>query len=363
MSWRDRLVDRVQTSSLGSHLIRAAQRYFNRLGNQLAGSIAFISMMALVPVLMFAFSAVGLTFTVLRPDLLGVIQMLIVDNLHAGPVQDQLLELMSEYLYNWRNLGLIAMVTALFIGSGWVANLKGVLRGMMRPDFDMVKRQHNPLFEPIINVVILLALMLLISITFVAAIAGTQLASQIVELLQLADLTISQAFARGVSFSLSLAGATLLFWLIFRYLPEEPAPRPAVWRGSIGAAIILVAMQAGTTLLTSFFVRGSAFQVFGPTILAMVFINIFGRLILFVAAWIATWNQPAIPRRYSLADEILRERENTLAAAQHWEAAEAERARQVAAVNPAHPSDDTLGQPVRIGTGATQVHRTGRPPH
>ena len=87
--------------------------------------------------------------------------MLIVDNLHAGPVQDQLLELMSEYLYNWRNLGLIAMVTALFIGSGWVANLNGVLRGMMRPDFDMVKRQHNPLFEPIINVVILLALMLL----------------------------------------------------------------------------------------------------------------------------------------------------------------------------------------------------------
>ena len=130
MSWRDRLVDRVQTSSLGSHLIRAAQRYFNRLGNQLAGSIAFISMMALVPVLMFAFSAVGLTFTVLRPDLLGVVQMLIVDNLHAGPVQDQLLELMSEYLYNWRNLGLIAMVTALFIGSGWVANLKGVLRGV-----------------------------------------------------------------------------------------------------------------------------------------------------------------------------------------------------------------------------------------
>ena len=78
-------MDRVQTSSLGSHLIRAAQRYFNRLGNQLAGSIAFISMMALVPVLMFAFSAVGLTFTVLRPDLLGVVQMLIVDNLHAGP--------------------------------------------------------------------------------------------------------------------------------------------------------------------------------------------------------------------------------------------------------------------------------------
>ncbi|NLH71128.1 MAG: hypothetical protein GX454_13300 [Brooklawnia sp.] len=362
MSWSDGLVDWVQTTRVGSHLIRAAQRYFNRLGNQLAGSIAFISMMALVPVLMFVFSAVGLLFTVIRPDLLGVIQIMIVDNLNAGPLQDDLLALMSRYLYNWRNLGLLALATALFIGSGWVANLKGVLRGMMRPDFDLVQRRHNPLLEPIINVVILLALMLLIAVTSAATVIGTQLADQIVELLQLADLTISHAFVRLVSFALSLAGATLLFWLIFRYLPEEPSPRQAVRGGSIGAAVILVAMQTGTTLLTSFFVRGSAFQVFGPTILAMVFINIFGRLILFVAAWIATWNQPAIPRRYSLADEILRERENTLTAAQHWEAAEADRASRAAAKKVARPDDESTGRPVRIGTGATQAHRSGRAP-
>lgn len=356
MAWR--LGEWMAASPAGSHLARAYQRYFNRLGNQLAGSIAYFSMLAIVPVLMFAFSAVGLTLTVLRPDLLGDVQIFIVENLSAGPLQDQVLILLSAYLYNWRSVGLVALGFALFIGSSWVANLKGAIRGMGRPDFDMVQRRHSVLLEPLVNILLLLILMVLIAISFTATVIGTQLAGTVVAWLHLGNVTISQALVRGASFSLSLIGAVLLFWLIFRFLPEERSPHRAIVRGSIGAGISFVGLQAATSWLTSLLALGRATQLFGPVIIAMIFINIFAQLILFFTAWIATWNQPAVPRRYSRADLILRERDSTVAVDHHWEAAEADLARRRRPgrrIVTAEPTNDMTGPVVRIRSGASPV--------
>lgn len=350
---------RMSVSPAGSHMVRAYLRYFSRLGNQLAGSIAFMSMLALVPVLMFGFSAVGWTLTVLRPDLLGEVQVFIVANVQAGPLQDQVLGLLDQYLYNWRNVGLVALGVALFIGSNWVANLKGALRGMGRPDFDMAQRKHSVLFEPLINVLLLLALMLLTAVTFTATVAGTQLAGAIVGWMRLGNVFISQGLLRGASLTLSFAGATLLFWLIFRFLPEERSPLNAIIRGSIGAAICFIGLQAATGWLTGLLSGARSTQVFGPVIVAMIFINIFAQLILFFTAWIATWNQPAVARRYSAADLILRERANTVAVAGHWEAAEEDRERRKRPSKPSdnEPESETTGPAVQVRTGASPVVR------
>ena len=352
--------DRIAASPAGSHLLRAWHRYFNRLGNQLAGSIAFFSMLALVPVLMFAFSAVGFTLTVIRPALMSQVQMFIVENLSAGPLQDQVLILLSEYLYNWRSVGLVALLVALFVGSSWVANLKGAIRGMGRPDFDLTHRRHSALLEPVINVMLLLVFMALIAITFTATVVGTQLAGAIVSWLELGNVIVTQTLVRMSSFSLSLVGATALFWLIFRFLPEERSPHVAIVRGSVGAAVCFVALQAGASWLTGLLSAGRATQLFGPVIVAMIFINIFAQLILFFTAWIATWNQPAIPRRYNRADAILRERSTTVAVERHWEAAEADQVRQARPVRVLARTKhliETTGPAVRIRTGASPVGR------
>ncbi len=171
----------MRNSATGSHLVRATKRYFSRFGNQLAGAIAFFSILALVPVLMFAFSAVGLTLTVIRPELMDEVQIFIVDNLNAGPLQDQVLMLLAEYLYHWRRVGLFALVVALIIGSTWVANLKGAPGGWAGPDFDMVHRRHSVLLEPAFNIVILLVFMALMAVTFTGTVIATQLVGQIVD--------------------------------------------------------------------------------------------------------------------------------------------------------------------------------------
>ena len=59
-----------------AHLLRAVERFNVRGGIQLAAAVTYFSVLALVPILMLAFSALGLTLTVLRPEALGTIENL-----------------------------------------------------------------------------------------------------------------------------------------------------------------------------------------------------------------------------------------------------------------------------------------------
>ena len=53
-----------------AHLLRAVERFTNRLGNQFGAAITYFSVLALVPILLFAFAVLGFVLTVLRPDLI-----------------------------------------------------------------------------------------------------------------------------------------------------------------------------------------------------------------------------------------------------------------------------------------------------
>ena len=62
-----------------AHVLRMNTRYGTRLGNQFAGAITYFSLLSMVPILMFAFSACGFTLTVLRPDVLELVQATIME--------------------------------------------------------------------------------------------------------------------------------------------------------------------------------------------------------------------------------------------------------------------------------------------
>ena len=68
-----------------AHVLRTNTRYVTRLGNQFAGAITYFSLLAMVPILMFAFSACGFTLTVLRPDVLERVQAAIMVQLQGAP--------------------------------------------------------------------------------------------------------------------------------------------------------------------------------------------------------------------------------------------------------------------------------------
>ena len=93
----------------------------------------------------------------------------------------------------------------------------------------------------------------------------------------------------------SIGAGWVLFMYLFTVLPEEREPWPVVRRGALMGAIGLGVLQYSTGLLFNLFANNKAASIFGPVIVLMLFFNIFAQLILFVAAWIATATQEAVP--------------------------------------------------------------------
>ena len=62
------LLDKLKAKPWVAHLIRAAERFTNRLGSQFAAAVTYFSVLAMVPLLLLAFSILGFVLTVLHPE-------------------------------------------------------------------------------------------------------------------------------------------------------------------------------------------------------------------------------------------------------------------------------------------------------
>jgi membrane protein len=289
--------ERLQRKPWVAHLLRAVERFNNRLGSQFGAAITYFSILALVPILLFAFAVIGFVLTVLRPDLIGEIVNVVskaLGNLEPATRQ-QLVDQLSQTAANWRAAGIVALVSAIYSGAGWMGNLKNALRAQWRPDFDMQENQGNIVKKTVVNLITLVGLIVLIVVTFALASISTSLADDVVNLLGLNEIGWLGPVLRIVPIIFSIGAGWLLFMYLFTVLPEEREPWPLVRRGALVGAIGLGVLQYSTGLLFTLFARNRAASIFGPVIALMLFFNIFAQLILFIAAWIATANQEAVP--------------------------------------------------------------------
>ena len=328
----NRVLSWASRNPVAAHLWRTNDRFNNRLGNQFAGGITYFSVLAVVPVLMFAFSALGFVLTRIRPAWLAQVKSVITRNVYAGPLRDTILTYVDQYLYNWQAVGLVALVVALWAGGGWVGNIKSAIRAMWRPEFDMDENKHFFFVEVLINMGQLIGFIVLILLAFAANTVFITWGEDLVRLLPFDALGLSNWLVRLVSASVSLASGWLLFYAFFTVLPaDNKAPRRSVRRGSLMAAVMFWILQAGAGTLARMFARNRSAALWGASfVVALLFLNLFARLILYVACWIATANQPAVARRWSDFDQPLRHRDDAVTVPGHWDAADEDHARRMA---------------------------------
>lgn len=315
----------LKRTAWSAHLIRANDRFQNRMGNQLAGGITYFSVLTLVPALMFAFSFLGWTLTVYRTDWLVKLTTRAVQEVGAIAGGKLAIAQINRALNNWPNVLLIAVPVAAYSGSGWMGNLRGAVRAQWRPEFDMSPPGRNWLAERFVNLIYFLALIGALAVSFTIVTLAGNFADRV-----LAWLSIEQS--QGVADTLKLGAmaltvvlSTLLFWFLFHVLPQYQAPLKDLLKGSLMSGVAMTVLLYGTTQLIGWFSQSLSTVVFGNIIIVMLFFNLFARLILFAAAWIATSYQPAIPRKYSEVDLPLRRRSDVMTVPGHWEAAEAAR--------------------------------------
>lgn len=340
-----------------AHLLRMQDRFSNRLGNQFAGAITYFSVLALVPVLMFAFAALGFTLTVLRPDMLQAVSEAITGRLSGMGGEDlggQISTLIQGFLKNWQAVGIVGLLSAVYSASGWAGNLKKAIRAQTRPDFDMTEEGPNFLLEKLVDLVLLLGLFVLIPLTFALANISTTLTGWLVGVLNLEAIPGIATLLRFVG----PIGSGLAGWVLFMYVlsvfPELKFPfRAKAWASVIGS-VGLAVLQYSASGLIGAFMGNPAAALFGPVIVLMLFFNLFARLILYMAAWMATAVQQANPVQLQEIDEPLARLDTSPITEADVRAAEQERQREEALAKAGAEQEDqerTFGERLRTASG------------
>ena len=290
-------VERLQQRPWIAHLIRTVERYLNRLGSQFAAATAYFSVLAIVPVLMVAFSITGLVLTVLQPGLLDNVANAVADALGRAepPRGKRSSNLVNTALSQFWTIGIIGLVVALYTG----AKVDGPseecgadpvatwIRSSASED------QHRT--QTLGNLVLLLGLLVGMAVMFGLSSLSTSLANTVVGWLGLGDQPWIAPLLRVSSIVVSIGAGWLIFMYLYTVLPETREPWSVVRRGALLGSIALAVLQYVASYLISAFRGNLAAVIFGPVIVFMLFFNIFAQLVLFIAAWIATAEHEAVP--------------------------------------------------------------------
>lgn len=279
-----------------AHLLRAMERFNLRGGNPLAAGIAYYSALASVPILMLAFSALGLTITVLRPEALTEIEnwihSLIQDDSGMGK---ELYDIIVRALTDWASLTIVGLGTIIWVGSGWVGNLKRAVRLVMREEVDRPQNQPPFVLDVLANFAGLIGLLVGVGATFAASAISISFATPIGDWLGLGNSVGWSLAVRAVGLLVALVAGAGLFRLLFAWMSPHHIGRRHAWIGAGLGSISLLVLQSLTGYLLGIFSRNLSTALFGSTLVVMIFFNLLATLMLYIAAWLATTEAPEEP--------------------------------------------------------------------
>ncbi len=282
-----------------AHLLAANERFGKRLGPQFAGAVTYFSVLSMVPVLMFGVAVLGLTVTVLRPDLLLQVQHLLTEQLaatgidanddtKAGDFAKTITEFVTGTFKNWAGIGSIALLAAAYSGSNWVKNLKHAVRAMWKDRFSEAATTGGFVGELIGNLITFFGLLLSVAVAVGVTAAGQAFPEQIIGWLGLAGVPGIGLLLQLVSLIVSFLASWLLFVFLFVVLPGDSVRLPTFLRATITGAVLLTVLQRLAGVLVSLLSGNKSAGIFGPIIILMIVFNILATIILMLAAWVGT---------------------------------------------------------------------------
>jgi membrane protein len=285
---------RLQQRPIVAHVLRTGRRFTERLGLQFAGAITYFSVLAVVPILMFAFSITGFVLVELHPDLIDSVVSAVAKAIGGidPATHDRIVALTNQALRSYSAIGVVGLLSAAYAGAGWINNLKKAVRAQTRANFEDPERKKNIAVRTLVNFVTLVGLLLLIVVTLGLGTLASSLADAVFGWLGLSDAGWLSWGVRAVPVLAALGTGWLLFVYLYTTLPSRRMPWPALARGALIGTLCLAALQYATGFLVSIFEGNVAAAIFGPIIALMLFLNLFSMLILLLAAWIATWTSP-----------------------------------------------------------------------
>lgn len=291
-----RLVEYVQSWGWVAHLLRATERFNDRLGSQFGAAITYFSFLSLIPILMVSFAAVGFVLAS-NPDLLAELINKIVNSISDPNLANTLKSTVNTAIQQRTAVGLSGLLIALYSGVSWMGNLREAIRAQSRDVWERNPQDQEKIYRRYLRDFIsltglVLALIITLSLTSIAGAAQ----KTIVDALGLGGIDWLRPVMTSITLVISVAANYLLFLWIFWMLPRHKPRKKALLRGTLLAAIGFEVIKFVMTMTLPKLATSPSGAAFGSVIGLMAFFYFFARLTLFVAAWIATAKYKDDPR-------------------------------------------------------------------
>jgi membrane protein len=272
------------------HLIRTLDRYIDHSAYQYAAAITYFSVLSVVPILMVGLSIAGF---IVADDtrLVSDLRTTIVEALPAG-LGPFATDVFDNVLKQRASLGAFGLVIALYAGWNWMNALRDALTAM----WDL-ERPEMPFFRMILrDLLALISLAVAFVVSFALSAAGGWLNGSLVRWVGLAGEPWAHTVVSILSVPLALAADWLVFWWVLARLPRHKVSKRSAARGALAAAVGFEILKLAANIYLGLLGNSPTSAAFGSVIGLLVFIYLVARLLLLVAAWIATPATPAEPQ-------------------------------------------------------------------
>lgn len=262
----------------------AYQRYGEANGNLLASGVAYYSFFSVFPAIALAFTVFGFVLQG-RPDLLIAIADQLNNtfpNMIRTPSnQDGFIGISTPTSTALTITGLVALVTLLLAGLGWI----GALRTGIRAVFGLGASPGNPVLTKLRDLGVLAALGVGIAVSAaVSSIAGG-LTEQVAGVVGLGD---SEWMVTVVGLLLGVVFDAGLMVLMIRVLSGVPLPWHNVRDGAIFGAVLLGLLKYFGVALIANATKNPLLGAVAVAVGLLFWLNLMARVILLSAAWAAT---------------------------------------------------------------------------
>ncbi len=285
-----RIAQRIQAIPSIAHLIRAGERFNDRMGNQFGAAITYFSFLSLIPILMVSFATVGFVLAS-NPDMLTQLIDRIVNSISDPNLAMTLKNTVKTAVEQRTTVGVTGLLIALYSGISWMGNLREAIRAQSRDVWERKPHEEEKIyFQYVRDFLSLIGLLIALTITmFLTSAAGTA-QSAIVSALGLEGIEWLRPLLRVITLTISISANYLVFLWIFMILPRHKPKHKALLRGTLLAAVGFEAIKFAMTVALPKLASTPSGAAFGSVIGLMAFFYFFARLTLFCAAWIATAN-------------------------------------------------------------------------
>jgi membrane protein len=276
-------------SRLLDHGVRTQQHYARVNGTALAGGVTYYGFLSFFPLLAVAFFVVGQVAKVYpqaRDNLVTWIDQAMPGIVGTDPGEIRI----SDIERAATTVGLLGMVALLYTGLMWLSTLRRGLQAV----FD-VPRSAYPSFVVgklrDLATLVVLSLILVVSVGITGVVVG--FSDRLLDLLGLGQgLTWLVTVIGGL---VGVLANVLLFYAFFWMLARPPVSQRTLRHGALVGGVAFEVLKEASGYLLTLTQSSPAFQAFGITLILLVWMNYFSRIIMYAAAWAQTDDSESRP--------------------------------------------------------------------